>query len=158
MLVMEKVGMMLNNISFEYFQKKHLDSVYNLEIDIFKLDAWSKSAFISELDNKFSLNLVLLKDSIVIGYIFSSLVIDQCYISNFAISKTFQSKGFGKILFKYFINILLYKKDISISLDVRTSNIQAIYFYEKFGFIKFYTRKNFYKNPLEDSFTMNLLV
>ncbi|MDK2802990.1 MAG: ribosomal protein S18-alanine N-acetyltransferase [Oscillospiraceae bacterium] len=155
---MVKVGMMLNNISFEYFQEKYLDSVYNLEINIFELDAWSKSSFISELDNKFSLNLVLSKNSITIGYIFSSLIIDDCYISNFAISKPFQYNGFGKILFKYFIDILLYKKSKYISLDVRTSNINAIYFYEKFGFKKIYRRKNFYKNPLEDSFTMNKLL
>ena len=43
-----------------------------------------------------------------------------------------------------------------ISLEVRKSNIPAIKLYEKFGFEKVGTRKDFYRKPQEDALIYTL--
>ena len=48
-----------------------------------------------------------------------------------------------------------YKK---IFLEVRTSNFQAINFYQKFGFSKDAIRDNYYKDNSEDALFMSLSI
>jgi ribosomal-protein-alanine N-acetyltransferase len=48
-----------------------------------------------------------------------------------------------------------YKK---IFLEVRTSNLQAISFYQKFGFIKDAIRDNYYTDNSEDALLMSLSI
>lgn len=44
------------------------------------------------------------------------------------------------------------------TLEVRVGNLPAIHLYEKLGFIREGIRKNFYRNPVEDAFIMNLTI
>jgi ribosomal-protein-alanine N-acetyltransferase len=46
----------------------------------------------------------------------------------------------------------------TIFLEVRTSNIQAINFYQKFGFIKDAIRDKYYKDNSEDALLMSLSI
>lgn len=72
-------------------------------------------------------------------------------IYNYAIHPDHQGKGVGQHLFDYILERLKKHKTEEIWLEVRVSNIRAIGFYRKNGFLKTGTRKNYYTNPTEDA-------
>lgn len=88
------------------------------------------------------------------GYLIISTVCDEAEIIQIAVRNEFLKKGIGaKLIFEAFDHCAE-KKIVSIFLEVRVSNINAIHFYEKNGFSKTGARKNYYSNPTEDALIM----
>lgn len=52
----------------------------------------------------------------------------------FAVERSYRKKGIGRELMERFIDLSVMKRVKRISLEVRRSNLEAIRFYEKFGF------------------------
>ena len=80
-----------------------------------------------------------------------SIVLDEGYITNIAVTKTERKKGVGTALIE---RVFAHAKDNSlyfVSLEVRESNQNAISLYETLGFKPEGKRKNFYDNPKEDA-------
>lgn len=150
---------MKNNIKkykYKYFDYIHLDDVYNLEVLIFGTDAWSKNDFLAEIARVKKSNIVALSEDIPIGYIFTSILYENCHINNLAVDYNFRGKNIAYNLIKNILNICKSKNVKNITLEVRSSNFQAISLYEKFGFQSVHVRKLFYKNPIEDALLMLL--
>ncbi|MEG1447939.1 MAG: ribosomal protein S18-alanine N-acetyltransferase [Oscillospiraceae bacterium] len=135
----------------------HINQLVLLEAECFS-EPWSEDGFTEELSNPLAVFKVAVEAETgkVIGYIGMHHIIDEGYITNIAVSKEYQRKGVAKKLMK---SLFQYgrEKDMSfISLEVRTSNLTAINFYEKSGFKTVGTRKNFYKAPTEDAHIMTV--
>ncbi len=78
----------------------------------------------------------------------------ECEIYNIAVKREFQSRGIGSgLLNQIILHISQYNAE-SIWLEVRSSNRQAIGFYQKNNFEKVYERKDFYSKPLENAIVM----
>lgn len=75
-------------------------------------------------------------------------------IYNIAVKKEFQNRGIGQSLLDELITLARNRNTEAIWLEVRSSNVRAIDFYQKNNFIKVYERKNFYTNPSEDAFVL----
>lgn len=82
--------------------------------------------------------------------------IPECEIYNIAIEQEFQNRGVGSKLLSQIILVASRANTGSIWLEVRSSNRQAISFYEKNSFHKMYERKNFYSKPLESAIVMKM--
>ena len=52
----------------------------------------------------------------------------------FAVERSYRKRGIGRELMERFIDLSVMKRVKRISLEVRRSNLEAIRFYEKFGF------------------------
>lgn len=130
-------------------QSCDIDGVFALENECFSAP-WSKQSLINELTNPLASFFVACKNDCVIGYIGTHLIIDECYITNIAVTKDFRKSGIGSGLLDYAIKYANEKNASFITLEVRKSNLAAITLYEKFGFKSQGNRKNFYENPLED--------
>lgn len=98
--------------------------------------------------NPFANYFVYEKDNIIIGYIIA-WISDNTSILNFGVLKEYRGQGIGKTLFEEVKKI----SEGVITLEVRTSNVNAINFYEKRGFKKYAIRKNYYSNG-EDAILM----
>ena len=112
----------------------------------------SKEAISSDLNNPTKYYYIAKVNDRCVGYIGSSFMIDHFDILSIAVLNDYRKKGVAtKLLQKIFekANIINVKK---IFLEVRCSNIPAINFYEKIGFNKISTRKNYYESPSEDAF------
>ncbi|MDD8048486.1 MAG: ribosomal protein S18-alanine N-acetyltransferase [Thomasclavelia sp.] len=113
---------------------------------------WSKDIYLYELNNNpFSYYLLAEEDNRIIGFIGSYFLGDQIQISRIAVAKDFQRKGIGSILINKIIEESI-NNNCSINLEVRTSNAKAINLYEKHGFKKVSTRKNYYSDTGEDAY------
>ena len=137
-------------MKIEKMTKEHLESVYIIETECFS-HPWSKQSLENELNNDTSLFWVATENNDVIGYIGMSVVIDEGYIFNVAVSETYRKKGVGSALINEIVTYGKKNNLCFITLEVRESNINAQSLYSKFGFIKVGERKNYYSEPKENA-------
>lgn len=143
-----------DNISICKLQKEDIYNIYTIENECFSIP-WSIESFINDFENnKCARYLGIFKNDKLIGYIGVWIILDEGHINNIAIAKNFQSKGYGDILFKSFLEYCSSMGVQYITLEVRKSNIVAQNLYKKYGFLKLATRKNYYKDNGEDAFLM----
>lgn len=140
-------------MKIEKTTEAHLDQIAEIEAECF-IHPWSKQSLQSEINNETSLFLSAVEDNKVIGYIGMSVVLDEGYIFNVAVSEKFRNQGVGSALIN---ELVTYGKKNSfsfITLEVRESNNTARSLYSHFGFIKVGERKNYYSQPTENAILM----
>jgi ribosomal-protein-alanine N-acetyltransferase len=128
-----------------------LDTVVELEQQIF-VDAWSRSSFEVEIaNNRYSFPLVMEWKGVIVGYAVIWHFLNELHIANFAIHPSYRRKGLGRQLMEH---ILQRFPDAEFAfLEVRRSNTAAIRLYESFGFRKINVRKGYYRDG-EDALLM----
>ncbi len=127
-----------------------LDKVVMIENSAFD-NPWSLASFVNILRYDC---FVLLHHVQIAGYICCIRVLDECSISNIAIARDHQGKGYGKWLMLQTINYMIEHGINAFYLEARRSNESAIKLYEKIGFRPLSIRKNYYINPQEDAIVM----
>ena len=114
---------------------------------------WTKENIIESLENSTIFFVAKLQNKTV-GYCGMQNALGDGYITNVAVTKTARGKGVATRLLKALFSFAETNKLNFISLEVRKSNIPAIYLYNKMGFEDVGTRKNFYSDPREDAIIM----
>lgn len=140
-----------------YMSEYHLDAVSQLEKACFSR-AWSKEALTSELDNPNACFLVAEENGKVLGYIGCIFVCGEGSITNVAVSPLHRRRGIGSLLISELIENAKKEQIKALFLEVRCSNFTALELYKKHGFSICGRRKNFYRDPVEDAYIMNLLL
>ncbi|MDA9561981.1 ribosomal protein S18-alanine N-acetyltransferase [Gammaproteobacteria bacterium] len=133
-----------------------LKEAYKIECEV-NPSPWKYETFLSsfEVGHK---GLICKHDSEIIGFIIFSPINPEAHILSISVTKKIQSKGVGSLLLQSMLDqcaAMNYKK---IFLEVRTSNLQAINFYKKFGFSKDAIRDNYYTDNSEDALLMSLSI
>ena len=133
-----------------------LKEAYKIECEV-NPSPWKYETFLSsfEVGHK---GLICKHDSEIIGFIIFSPINPEAHILSISVTKKIQSKGVGALLLQSMLDqcaAMNYKK---IFLEVRTSNLQAINFYQKFGFSKDAIRDNYYTDNSEDALLMSLSI
>lgn len=140
-------------MKIEKMTKEHLESVYIIETECFS-HPWSRESLESEIENQTSHFLVAIENNEVVGYIGMSIVIDEGYIFNVAVSKNSRKKGVATALINELVTYGKKNNFSFITLEVRESNEPARSLYSKFGFIKVGERKDYYSDPKENAVLM----
>ncbi len=117
-------------------------------------DPWSISAFSYELNNPLSLWLVAVDGDTVVGYVGSQTVIGESDMMNVAVAPEYRRQKIAEQLIIKLIEMLNDRDSKSLTLEVRQSNLPAIYLYEKLGFVQVGCRPRYYRNPKEDALIM----
>ncbi|MGN0435764.1 MAG: GNAT family N-acetyltransferase [Wujia sp.] len=86
----------------------------------------------------------------IAGYLIWNEIAGETELLRIAISDTFKRMGLGNLLMDHYIRVAGKSCDRFL-LEVRAGNASAIQLYEKYHFIKIHSRKNYYKNPVEDA-------
>ena len=133
-----------------------LKEAYKIECEV-NPSPWKYETFLSsfEVGHK---GLICKHDSEIIGFIIFSPINPEAHILSISVTKKIQSKGVGALLLQSMLDqcaAMNYKK---IFLEVRISNLQAINFYQKFGFSKDAIRDNYYTDNSEDALLMSLSI
>ena len=127
----------------------HVAPIAQLEKVCFS-DPWSEKSIASELENELALWLVAEEDGQVCGYVGSQTVLGETDMMNVAVSPEFRRKGIAEALVNALVEALKEQGSHCLTLEVRASNSPARALYEKLGFSRIGTRKNYYRNPKED--------
>ena len=118
--------------------------IAELESMVFS-DAWSLKAIESTIKQQQSICAIAQEDGRTLGYYLCYSVLDECEIARIAVDQKVRRKGIGQSLFSHLLQICREKNIIRILLDVRESNLPAISFYEKNGFVRDGIRKDYYR-------------
>ena len=133
---------------------KYLDAIIEIENSVFE-QPWSKFHFLKDLELNVSYNIVCIKKTECIGYLFGYLIEKDYHLNNIAVKQICQGKGIAKDMLKFLIKKLRKSKINKIMLEVRCDNFQAIKLYDSMGFNKVNIRKNYYKKG-KDAFLYDL--
>jgi len=132
------------------------------------LSIWTAEDYQKELERKDSLLLSAKFEGTLIGFMMirmsspashltdESAQFAELDILNFGVSQKYQKLGIGGLLFERLLNKTAGLNLESFWLEVRESNLDAINFYKKKGFLKVQVRKNFYRQPTENAIVMKL--
>ena len=129
----------------------YIEQIFNLEKEIFKSSAFSKSYLNTLIEGDNSFIYVYLIDDKVCGYLMILDSIDVYEILAIAAVEEYRNKGIAQELLDKI-------KTKDIFLEVRESNKVAINFYKKNNFKEISIRKNYYSEPTENAIIMKLEV
>ena len=120
---------------------------------------WHENTFRGEIQNRpFSYPYVIVHgvEKKVIGYIIYWQIRDEVQINNVAVFPDYRNSGAGEEALRRVIEEVGARGATFISLEVRMSNLPAIFLYRKLGFRTLGVRKNYYSNPVEDAYVMGM--
>lgn len=142
-----------NNISIELMTSKDIDGVFEVEKNCFE-HYWSKDSFKKELSNDVARYLVAKIDNEVVGYVGIWFVMDEGHITNVAVHSDYRGKKIGDKLIQELVNMCKCNNIVSMTLEVRISNVIAQNLYKKYGFKLAGIRKEYYSDNKEDAMIM----
>ena len=129
----------------------YIEQIFNLEKEIFKNSAFSKSYLNTLIKGDNSFIYIYLIDDKVCGYLIILDSIDVYEILAIATVEEYRNKGIAQ-------ELLAKIRIKNIFLEVRESNQTAINFYKKNKFKEISIRKNYYSKPNENAIIMKLEV
>lgn len=128
-----------------------LDIILNIEKECFS-DAWSKDNIELMLNSNFDKVLTIDKSA----YINYRIMYEEAELMRIAVLKNSRNKSYASTLMFNMIEDLKVENIKRCLLEVRASNKAAISLYEKYDFKIIGKRKEYYTNPIEDAFIMQL--
>lgn len=135
-------------IEIRSMTEEDIQSVYRIETLSFRTP-WSRQSLLGELRNNVAHYLVATADRNVIGYCGMWILFDECHITNIAIDPTHRKKGYGKSLLYATMLVADYLGAVSMTLEVRETNIIAQTLYHEMDFERNGFRKHYYSDTGE---------
>ena len=132
----------------------HLEALCELENAIFDVQSFplSKRNFIYHLKKG---NIFVAREQTqLVGYILIFFYKKSLRIYSLAVDERFRGRNIGVALMQYVKDLANAADKRSLTLEVKTSNRNAIRLYEKFGFKILKTLKEYYPN--EDGYKMGM--
>jgi len=142
-------------------KKGDIDRIIDIERSWHHLSHWSVDSYYRLLnDDSFTSSFVAEIDddvrSRIVGFVIFHIAADVSEIYNIAVESSHARSGIGWALMSAAIQESSRRKAEKVILEVRKSNNPAINFYLKFEFKIAGERKNYYSNPIEDAYVMEL--
>lgn len=144
----------MSEISFLEIVPDDFDVIYNIEKRAYPIP-WSEKIMTSMVNgNEYKIKITYYDK--IVAYVFMMVVLDEATVLNITVDPAYQGKGLGRKLLRYVKTELSKKGIVSIFLEVRESNRNALALYESEGFHEIDVRKNYYptKNGHEDAIIM----
>jgi [ribosomal protein S18]-alanine N-acetyltransferase len=142
-------------------RKNDVDRIIDIERSWQHLSHWSIDSYYRLLnDDSFTSSFVAEMEeggrARIVGFVIFHIAADISEIYNIAVENGHARSGIGKELMGAAIHESGRRKARKVVLEVRKSNNPAINFYLKFDFKIAGERKNYYSNPIEDAYVMEL--
>ena len=132
-----------------------LPQLEEMEKECFSIP-WTREQLLSQLPDGMHVFLLAVEGERLLGYVGMTVVLDEGYISNVAVSPRARRRGIGDRLLD---SLIARAEALSLSfvtLEVRESNAPAIGLYRKHGFNPVGLRKKYYDLPTEDAILMTV--
>jgi ribosomal-protein-alanine N-acetyltransferase len=145
-------------------RKSDIDRIIDIERSWHHLSHWSIDSYYRLLnDDSFTSSFVAEIEGEngrpdIVGFVIFHIAADVSEIYNIAVENGFARSGIGHQLMSAAIQESARRRAARVVLEVRKSNNPAINFYLKFSFRIAGERKNYYSNPVEDAYVMELEV
>ncbi len=145
----------LKNFEIIPFDPRYLNQMAETEAETLGDEGWSEKSILETVNFNGTYFIALVNGQYA-GHGGFTTVLDECYITNIAIDKSFRRIGLGSAILEKMICEAKQKDALILTLEVRQSNQPAISLYNKYNFLEVGKRKKFYTNPKEDAVIMTL--
>ena len=156
-------------LSLELMRESDVATVQEIEREIFATP-WPRNAYYRELASRSSAHYVVLRqespeeppptfrgpdfDKTMIGYGGMWRMYDEAHVTTIGVRLDLQHRGYGRIIFAGLVQAAFDMGAKWITLEVRTTNENAMRMYEAFGFKVIGRRKGYYTDNGEDAIVM----
>ena len=143
-------------------RKGDIDRIIDIERSWHHLSHWSIDSYYRLLnDDSFTSSFVAEIEGEknhpnIVGFVIFHIAADVSEIYNIAVEAAHARSGIGYQLMTAAVKESGRRRARKVILEVRKSNSPAINFYRKFEFKVTGERKNYYSNPVEDAYIMEL--
>ncbi|MEM2780488.1 MAG: ribosomal protein S18-alanine N-acetyltransferase [Candidatus Bathyarchaeia archaeon] len=128
----------------------HLDRLFEIEMECFKSEAFTKQQIAQLLQNQNCVSLVAKEDDKVIGFIIGAIYAEgnilTGHILTIDVSPSHRRKGVGIKLLQELEKIFKDKQVKVSRLEVREDNVAALSLYQKLGYKKVGKLHYYYEN------------
>ncbi|MET8452450.1 ribosomal protein S18-alanine N-acetyltransferase [Streptomyces sp. NPDC005209] len=138
-----------------------IDSVLELEKDLFPEDAWSRGMFWSELAHARGAEasrryVVAVEGHRIVGYAGLAAQGELADIQTIAVARELQGTGLGGLLLTELLRAATAFECAEVLLECRVDNVRAQKLYERFGFEPIGFRRGYYQPGNVDALVMRL--
>ncbi len=159
-------------LALELMREADVNTVQEIEREIFATP-WPRNAYYRELASRASAHYVVLRqdgvderaerpagfrtadfDPTIIGYGGMWRMYDEAHVTTIGVRHDLQHRGYGRIIFAGLVQAAYDMGAKWVTLEVRTTNENAMKMYEAFGFKVIGRRKGYYTDNGEDAIVM----
>jgi ribosomal-protein-alanine N-acetyltransferase len=141
-------------LTIEPMREADVPAVQIIERDIFSTP-WPRNAYYRELASRNSAHyIVLRRHEEIVGYAGMWRMYDEAHVTTIGVRHDVQHSGYGRVLFAALVQAAYDMGAKWVTLEVRTSNENAMRMYEAFGFKVIGRRKGYYTDNGEDAIVM----
>jgi [ribosomal protein S18]-alanine N-acetyltransferase len=156
-------------LALELMREPDIATVQEIEREIFATP-WPRNAYYRELASRSSAHYVVLRqegileapstriaaelDPTIVGYGGMWRMYDEAHVTTIGVRRELHHRGYGRIIFAGLIQAAYDMGAKWVTLEVRTSNENAMHMYESFSFKVIGRRKGYYTDNGEDAIVM----
>jgi [ribosomal protein S18]-alanine N-acetyltransferase len=156
-------------LTLELMREADIATIQEIEREIFSTP-WPRNAYYRELASRSSAHYVVLRqegvterparfqgadlDASIVGYGGMWRMYDEAHVTTIGVRHDLQHRGHGRVLFAGLVQAAYDMGAKWVTLEVRTSNENAMHMYEAFGFKVIGRRKGYYTDNGEDAIVM----
>jgi ribosomal-protein-alanine N-acetyltransferase len=156
-------------LALELMREQDVATVQEIERDIFATP-WPRNAYYRELASRSSAHYIVLRqegiverparasssdlDPTIIGYGGMWRMYDEAHVTTIGVRRDLHHRGYGRVIFAGLVQAAYDMGAKWVTLEVRTSNDNAIRMYEGFSFKVIGRRKGYYTDNGEDAIVM----
>jgi ribosomal-protein-alanine N-acetyltransferase len=156
-------------LALELMREADIATVQEIEREIFSTP-WPRNAYYRELASRSSAHYLVLRqeghvetppgvqgsdfDPSIVGYGGMWRMYDEAHVTTIGVRHDLQHRGHGRVLFAGLVQAAYDMGAKWVTLEVRTSNENAMKMYEAFGFKVIGRRKGYYTDNGEDAIVM----
>ena len=133
----------MDEVEIKFATPSDVDSVHAIEAASFPAP-WRREFFESELRSSGRFNLVARRGPSVVGYVFAMWFFDEMHVNKIAVTESERRTGIASELMEKCFRFARANHVVSISLEVRQSNMGAQDFYRRLDFEATYVRPRYY--------------
>lgn len=139
-------------IRSEIVKAEHLSAIAEIERECFS-EPWSEEA-LGLFVREGAFGVIVSYNGEIGSYCTVLQALDEAQIINVATRSELRGRGLARATVERVIEECKKRNIVSVSLEVRRSNVAAISLYEALGFCVCGERRGFYKDPREDALIM----
>ncbi len=147
-------------LSVELMREEDVPIVQAIEREIFSTP-WPRNAYYRELASRNSAHYIVLRrhsedggEPEIVGYAGMWRMYDEAHVTTIGVRHNLHHSGYGRVLFAALVQSAYDMGAKWITLEVRTSNENAMRMYEGFGFKVIGRRRGYYTDNGEDAIVM----